>query len=303
MDGVNDYAAGADYTVPASNVTLTAVWIAKRFLAFTLDGGEGEVPVTIKDVPNATVTLPVADGFSKPKYHFVGWSDGTQTYEAGAEYVVTDSGVEFTAVWAANTLDAPVISSTDVANGGTIETESATIEIAAEDGTAIYYTMDGTEPNTNSTLYAAPFTADGMSVTIKAFAVKEDYFDSAVAEFSFTRKPHSAAECLNANGKTVSTGGTDAKWERVLGDSAHDGVAALRSGAIGEGGSSTVEMSVDGAGEIGFWWKTSCETAAKNTQRDFAAFYLDGTEQCWMGGITDWSNKVFTVSGDRKSVV
>lgn len=297
-DGMNDYAAGADYTVPASNVTLTAVWIAKRFLTFTLDGGEGEIPVTIKDVPDATVTLPSADGFNKPKYHFVGWSDGTHTYEAGAEYVVTDSGVEFTAVWAANTLDAPVISSADVVDGGTIETESATIEIEATDGAAIYYTTDGTEPTTNSALYTAPFTADGMSVTIKAFAVKDDYFDSAVAEFSFTRKPHSAAECLNVNGKTVSTGGTDAKWERVLGDSAHDGVAALRSGAIGEGGSSTVEMSVDGAGEIGFWWKTSCETAAKNTQRDFAAFYLDGTEQCWMGGITDWSNKVFTVSGD-----
>ena len=297
-DGARDYAAGADYTVPATNVTLTAIWIAKRFLTFTLDGGEGEIPVTIKDVPDATVTLPSADGISKPKYHFVGWSDGTQTYEAGAEYVVTDSGVEFTAVWAANTLDAPVISSADVVDGGTIETESATIEIEATDGAAIYYTTDGTEPTTNSALYTAPFTADGMSVTIKAFAVKDDYFDSAVAEFSFTRKPHSAAECLNVNGKTVSTGGTDAKWERVLGDSAHDGVAALRSGAIGEGGSSTVEMSVDGAGEIGFWWKTSCETAAKNTQRDFAAFYLDGTEQCWMGGITDWSNKVFTVSGD-----
>ena len=297
-DGARDYAAGADYTVPASNVTLTAVWIAKRFLTFTLDGGEGEIPVAIKDVPNATVTLPSADGFNKPKYHFVGWSDGTQTYEAGAEYVVTDSGVEFMAVWAANTLDAPVITSADVANGGTIETASATIEIEATDGAAIYYTTDGTEPTTNSVLYTGAFAVDGLTPTVRAVAVQDNYFNSPVAEFSFVRKPYSAAECLNVAGKVVSTGGEDAAWGRVLGAAAHDGVAALRSGAIGEGGSSTVEMSVDGAGEIGFWWKTSCETAAKNKQRDFAAFYLDGTEQCWMGGITDWSNKVFTVSGD-----
>ena len=297
-DGVREYAAGADYTVPASNVTLTAVWIAKRFLSFILDGGEGEIPVTIKDVPNATVTLPSADGINKPKYHFVGWSDGTQTYEAGAEYVVTDSGVEFTAVWAANTLDAPVITSADVVNGGMIETASATIEIVATDGAAIYYTIDGTEPTTNSVLYAGAFSVDGLTPTIRAVAVKDNYFDSPVAEFSFTRKPYSAAECLNVAGKVVSTGGEDATWVRVLGAVAHDGVAALRSGAIGDGGSSSVEMSVDGAGEIGFWWKTSCETAAKNKQRDFVAFFLDGTEQCWMGGITDWSNKVFTVSGD-----
>jgi len=297
-DGVGDYAAGADYTVPASNVTLSAVWIAKRFLTFTLDGGEGEIPITIKDVPTATVTLPSADGFNKPKYHFVGWSNGTQTYDAGAKYVVTDAGVEFTAVWAANTLEAPAITSADVVNGGTIETESATIEIEATDGTSIYYTTDGTEPTTNSVLYTGAFAVDGLTPTVLAFAVRDNYFDSPVAEFSFVRKPYSAAECLNVAGKVVSTGGEDAAWGRVLGAAAHDGVAALRSGAIGEGGSSTVEMSVDGAGEIGFWWKTSCETATKNKQRDFAAFYLDGTEQCWMGGITDWSNKVFTVSGD-----
>lgn len=298
-DGAVDFAAGGNYIVPSSNVVLSAKWIAKRFLTFTLDGGEGEIPITIKDIPNAKVTLPNGDGLHKAKHTFIGWNDGTQTYEAGAEYVVTDTSIEFTAVWTANTLDAPVITSADVANGGTIETESSTIEIAAEDGTAIYYTMDGKEPTTNSALYAAPFTADGMSVTIKAFAVKDDCFDSAVAEFSFTRKPYSEAECLNADGKTVSTGGVDAKWERVLGGSAHDGVAALRSGTIGDGETSTVEMTVEGAGQIAFWWKVSSERETVRPQRyDYVSFLIDDAEQKWLGGEKNWTNEVFAVSGE-----
>ena len=298
-DGAVDFSAGGNYTVPSSNVILSARWIAKRFLTFSLDGGEGEIPITIKDVPNATVTLPSGDDLHKAKHTFIGWNDGTQTYEAGAEYVVTDTSVEFTAVWTANTLDAPIITSADVANGGTIEIESATIEIAAEDGTAIYYTMDGTEPNTNSALYAAPFTAYGMSVTIKAFTVKDDYFDSAVAEFAFTRKPYSTAECINADGKTVSTGGNDAAWVRVLGEAAHDGVAALRSGAIGDGETSTVEMTVEGAGQIAFWWKVSSERETVRPQRyDYASFVIDGVEQKWLGGEKDWTNEVFAVSGE-----
>ena len=302
-DGLSDYAAGADYAVPETNVTLKAIWIAKRFLTFTLDGGDGEIPMTIKDVPNATVALPSGEGLHKAKHTFIGWSDGTQTCDAGAEYVVTDSSVEFTAVWAANSLVAPTISSADVANGGTIETASATIEITADSGTAIYYTLDGTEPTTNSIPYAAPFVADGMDVTIKAVAVKDDYFDSPVTEFAFSRKPYNAAECINAYGKAVSTGNNDPAWVRVLGDAAHDCVAALRSGVIGEGGTSSVEMFVDGAGEIGFWWKASCERVIRGQPKDHVAFFVDGVSQCWMGGLTDWSNVVVSVSGEGSHVL
>ena len=187
--------------------------------------------------------------------------------------------------------------------GGTIETASATIEMTADSGTAIYYTLDGTEPTTNSIPYAVPFVADGMEVTIKAFAVKDDYFDSPVAEFAFSRKPYSAAECINAYGKAVSTGNDDTAWGRVLGDAALDGVAALRSGVIGEGGTSSVEMFVDGAGEIGFWWKASCERVIRGQPKDHVAFYVDGVSQCWMGGLTDWSNVVVSVSGEGSHVL
>ena len=294
-DGNTDYASGSIYTVPASNVTFVAKWIAKRFLTFMLDGGDGDVPAIIKSVPGATVNLPASNGFSKPKYRFVGWSDGTKTYDAGAKYVVTDSSVEFTAVWVANTLVAPTITSADVANGGTIETAGTTINIAADNGTVIYYTLDGTDPTTGSMHYTAPFSANGMSVRIRAIAVKDNYFDSPVADFSFTRKPYSAAECLNAEG-TFATGGSDVAWGRVLGEAAHDGVAAMRSGVIGDSGTSSIEMTVEGTGEIGFWWKSSSEIS-RNRKYDYVSFLIDGEEQSWLGGEKDWTNEVFTVSG------
>lgn len=79
-------------------------------------------------------------------------------------------------------LDMPVINP----NGGTInQSQEISITCAIED-VSIYYTTDGTEPNTeNGTLYTAPFTLD-EECTVKAIAVKEGYADSAVAEALFT---------------------------------------------------------------------------------------------------------------------
>jgi uncharacterized protein len=49
---------------------------------------------------------------------------------------------------------------------------------------AIYYTVDGSNPTTNSTLYTAPITIN-EDVTIKAIAVKAGLKDSSIAEFKY----------------------------------------------------------------------------------------------------------------------
>ena len=305
-DGMTLYAAGAQYTMPSDDVTLTAQWIAKRFLTFTLDGGEGAIPVTIKDVPGVYVTLPTADGITKPKYTFVGWSDGTSTYDAGANYTVTDSGVEFTAVWQRNEVYLS-ISSDDVYDGGTISTQGATISMAAwsdpSGGTpAIHYTLDGSMPTTNSTRYVAPFFANELGeVTVKSIAVMDNYFDSEVATFTFTRLPYSSAECIGVSGATVTTGG-DASWFRVTGDEAHDGIAALRSGAIGDGQSTYVEMTVRGSGNVSFWWKVSSQRKVRTNKHDYLSFTIDGVETSALGGGNiDWTNETVTVEGDAST--
>ena len=300
-DGTATYAAGANFTMPSEDVTLTAQWIEKRFLTFMIDGGEGTVPVTIKDIPGAVVTLPTAEGFSKPKHTFVGWSNGTDTFGAGDSYTVGDGGVEFAAVWQRNETYV-VIESSGVVDGGTVDTQGATISMAAwsdpSGGTpAIYYTLDASVPTTNSTRYVAPFVADGLGeVTVKAIAVMDNYFDSDVATFTFTRLPYSAAECIGVPAASVTSGG-DMPWFRVLGDPAHDGAAAMRSGAIGDSQSSYVEMTVRGSGSVSFWWKVSSQNKVRTNKHDYLSFTIDGIETATLGGgDIDWTNETCSVA-------
>ena len=65
------------------------------------------------------------------------------------------------------------------AAGTYTETQTVSIACATEDAT-IYYTTDGTNPTTNSTVYTTPITID-TTTTVKAFAVMDGYEDSAIA--------------------------------------------------------------------------------------------------------------------------
>ena len=288
--------------VDESDVGEDCVWLDEVSLdplatvSFSLGGGEGTPPTPIRAFTRTEIVLPTTAGFDKVKHTFVGWNDGTETYGAGAEYVVTNASVTFTAIWRANTLSAPVIASADVADGGILQGGAATVSITAEAGAKIRYTLDGTVPTAASVSYDGPFTLDGLSVQIRAIAVRDNYFDSPVAGFSFTRTPNDLADCLNASGMSVTTDVATA-WTSVTGAAAHDGVAALRSGAIGDGESSAVTMTVIGSGEISFWWKSSSEIS-RNRKYDYVSFLVDGEERSWLGGDKDWTNEVFSVTGD-----
>jgi len=271
------------------------VWTPKVSVSYDISGASGVVPAGVSELAGTTLTLPDANGFSKAKHTFGGWSYGAYVYDAGAEYVIGNQDVAFTAVWMAHTLSAPVISSPDVSNGGTIETDCATIAMSAEAGTEIRYTTDGSEPTAASPRYTAPFEADGMNVTIKAIAVRDDYFDSDVATFSFTRKPYSLSECLGIDGATVTTGG-DSAWGRILGGEAYDGVAALKSGALDNSQTNWVQMTVSGPGTISFWWNVSSEGTNRGRRRDGCVFSVDGVEMAYSDGITNvWTQMAFEV--------
>ena len=296
-DGIKTYAAGDRYEIPDGDVIFTAQWVRKSVLSFSLEGGAGTAPAEIKEVPGTRLSLPMAIGFDRENYMFVGWSDGLEVYEPGAQYEITDHDVAFSAVWLANTLSAPDISSTDVTNGGTAEAEFATITITADKDSEVHYTTDGSAPTALSPLYIKPFMADGMSVTIKAIAVRENYFDSAITTFSFTRKPYSLAECIGVDDVEVSTGGYS-NWSRILGWEAQDGIAALKSGAIGNSQTNWVQITVSGAGQLSFWWKVSCEGTNRGKRRDGCTFLVDNVEVRYTDGTTNgWSQVTTEVFG------
>jgi hypothetical protein len=151
-------------------------------------------------------------------------------------------------------------------------------------GAEIRYTLDGSEPTSESSLYTGAFNVS-QTVTVQARAFKAGMVESAVASASYYRLP-TLGEALDAPGLAFTTGG-DAAWF-VQTNVTHDGTDALQSGAVTDGQTTWMETSVSGAGTLTFWWKASCEDDPDADDWDCVIFSVDGAEQRRLDGITEW---------------
>lgn len=112
---------------------------------------------------------------------------GTNTYmiskdyqAAGNVYVLKVTSAHNTQItkiniYKASGVTAPEISGSEVFSGST------QVTITADEGAAIYYTTDGSEPSSNSLTYTAPFTINS-SCTVKAIASKGGVLSSVVSK-------------------------------------------------------------------------------------------------------------------------
>ena len=96
-----------------------------------------------------------------------------------------DSSNEYfiTATFALPITQQPVFGST---NNQTTFWPSLKVGIEAEEGATIYYTLDGSEPTTESTVYTDSILLEYMSATIKAFAIAEGKQASPIATATYT---------------------------------------------------------------------------------------------------------------------
>ena len=78
-----------------------------------------------------------------------------------------------------------IVSHKDACAAPAISCADNTVTITAEAGAVIYYTTDGTEPSTGSTVYSDPFSITKTEV-VKAIAVSEQKLPSLVSEKSCT---------------------------------------------------------------------------------------------------------------------
>lgn len=89
-------------------------------------------------------------------------------------------------------------------------------------------------------------------------------------------------EAVDFTSVTWSAGG-NASWASQSAAS-HDGIDAARSGVIGDGGQSWFEATVQGPGELSFWWKVSSEAGY-----DFLHFIVDGVTVNLISGEQNWA--------------
>jgi uncharacterized repeat protein (TIGR02543 family) len=100
-----DVAAGATYTMPAKNVTLTAQWrtvTVKYTVTYDLDDyTAGVAPTETNKAENDVITIKAAP--ERASYDFLGWlcDIDAATYQAGDDYTMTAANTKFTAQWQA----------------------------------------------------------------------------------------------------------------------------------------------------------------------------------------------------------
>ena len=92
------------------------------------------------------------------------------------------------------------------AAGAVATNTEVTISTATADAT-IYYTVDGSDPNTSSSVYSTPITIDAAK-TIKAYAVKAGFPDSEIATAAYTIAAPCATPTFSPAAGEVEKGST-----------------------------------------------------------------------------------------------
>jgi parallel beta-helix repeat protein len=160
-------------------------------------------------------------------------------------------------------------------------TSAANISLKASRPATIYYTTDGSDPQTSMArqIYSAPIPI-ANTTTLKYYAE-----DGSVVEPVQTAV-YTIIGPLNLN----FTYGGAAPWFNQTTVS-YDGIGAYQSGAISNSQSSWMETTVTGPGAVRFWWKVSSEPCC-----DRLSFTIDGLYQADIRGETDWQSKAFTIA-------
>ncbi|MBR5549462.1 MAG: chitobiase/beta-hexosaminidase C-terminal domain-containing protein [Kiritimatiellae bacterium] len=158
----------------------------------------------------------------------------------------------------------------------TYENVSQVVSIGcATEGATILYTTDGSDPAANGLEYRKPFSVYS-SCTVRAVAVKDDWKNSQAATSTLSRS-ESLSEAANLYGYTMETD-SGAPWT-VVTDVSRDGVSSVRSGTIGNNGTTYLLASVKKAGTVSFWWRAACEEAdeedGEDGYYDYGAFLVD----------------------------
>ncbi len=164
----------------------------------------------------------------------------------------------------------------------------------------IRYTLDGSEPNSHSRKYTGPFCVT-ESCVVKAYASKEEWFSSGVAQKEIVRV-WAIGDTMGKPDHGFTTGGSGgAGWTRVTDATAPNG-EAMKSGAITHSQSSVLSTKVMGPGTLSFSWRTSCEQDDEY-EWDHAELAVDGVVKLRLNGVTEWTAVSTEITGDGEHII
>lgn len=173
----------------ASGITVNSF---KLIISDEANGAGETIDVAFKASATTTIDLPEGDYTNKYFKFLYNVTNSTNNNK-----YLQFTGAKFYAALAADDVKAPIIKG---AEDFISETE---VTIEAEDDVTVYYTLDGTEPTTASTVYAAPFTVK-ETTTVKAVAYRGETA-SFVTSATFTQATRvTAAEAAELAMKVAS---------------------------------------------------------------------------------------------------
>ena len=193
------------------------------------------------------------------------------------------------------------------------------VSITAEDGASIYYTTDGNDPTTSSTLYEAPFTITETR-TVKAIAVSNGVA-SDVAEVTYTKNEplpdgwivdvlnreltgitKNSTDYSNWSGKTVSSdavyagqsaGGNDAIQLRS--NNENSGIVTTKSGGKAKKVVVEWQSSTANGRTLNVYGKNSAYTAATD-------LYNSSNQGTLLGTIVKGTSTELEIEGDYEYI-
>lgn len=200
-------AADFNLTVAATSQSETPQQCQVKFELGDHAASDADPIVARVIVAGATTTLPAAPK-AESGYVFVGWNDGTRSYDAGATYTVT-VGVTLTAVWDVVKFDVTYALGDHAATSATAPTAVSAVgnitlpaAVAAAEGYVFKGWNDGT------TTYNAGATYNVTGVTSFTAVWEEINDENRNVTIEFALGDHAASGVQAPESKTVSIGST-----------------------------------------------------------------------------------------------
>ena len=266
----------------------------------TLDATGGTCDIGSLDVRDgATIgTLPSP---TKVDAELVGWFTAVEGGDRVDASTVVMEGATLYAHWLTEVEDPVVLSDC----GNVFGMGSCEVSITCPtEGAVIYYTDDRTTPKeTDDYIYSGPFTIT-ETTTIKALAVYGS-LKSGYSTVTITKLPLTFGEALDVGAGVAIATDVATPWMPILDSDARVGDSSARSSAIGDRASTWLSATVEGAGTMTFWCKTSCEHDEDDMFTwDRLMIYTNDVEivEWHMDGETDWTQRTLSFDGGANTV-